>query len=217
MKKNNVIQFPQDRVKRSKKPDVLSVYKKYFGEQKVAIPALVVFILGAVAAINQITFSNNVKSGVRGLASINSSSSEALRDATWEYDIAAELAKGRPVKYDRDIASNPSELQKLLIGYFQGKYYVSLRKNKISRISFSGEVGQSPLKVDLDHFLKNHRGLMPVSFTKIEQGRDRHIGEKREKYYTLLNEKNSDKAIISFIVDKDNRLLSMKVQDLIKQ
>ncbi len=217
MNDNNIIKFPQDKVKRSKgtkrSGPIIDLENR-----KVMVSAALLSFLFIVTLINSSIMATNNKTIIidsRGIASVGSLNGME-RNTEWEHRLAQELSEKPMLRGVASIARKPSMQDDLLIGLLQGKYSVRFKEGKISHISFSKgpDLDIKPRQLKRIEFLTSYRDMLPISFTQIERVEvNKSDDGKVMETYSIVDEKSLAKAQVVFELDKMGGMLSMKVQN----
>ena len=143
----------------------------------------------------------------RGIASLPGKPS-GLEEAFVRTLAAHDLMPGASV------GRRPSSLDRLTLGFLEGKYAVRLDQGKLSSLEFNGQSasGDAPKFVDRVRFLEQNRELLPVAFDRLAKVSG--AGASGLEVYDLLrlgSDVDVSAAKVEFRMDGTGRLLSMKV------
>lgn len=216
MSKNNVIDLSE----RIQKPDPSARFKNLkvrfdleHGKLLVSTSLLSIVLL--------VTLANNSLLGggisqqkveyrpSRGIASIPTGTSDA------EDSLVARLAS-KELSEEASVGRRPSALEKLTLGFLEGKYAVQLQNGKLSQLHFTeaSAAGDLPKRVEnLNAFLESNRDLLPVAFSKSVKVESAQQGENKSETFQLVNQLSMPVAKVQFLMDSAGRLLSMRVAE----
>ena len=150
--------------------------------------------------------------GNRAIASIPTGTSEA------EDSIVEKLAK-KELSARSSFGHEPTELQKLTIGFLEGHYAVQLTNGKLRELQFSdtllsdaSDSGPIPKHVEnLAAFIESNRNLLPVNFSKTIKLSERNEGDQVMQTFELVNQMSMPVARVEFVTDTSGGLLAMAV------
>lgn len=207
---DNVIPFPQERVRRAK-PQRVMVFD--LENKKMMVSASLLSFLFLVSIVNSTMISSSKQAVVidgRGIASVESVNGLS-RNTDWEHHLADELA-GKP--YQRGLASiarKPTAEDDLLMGLLQGKYSVKFNNGKLKEIQFSNSPDIEPRFVQQDQFFKKYKEMMPDYETTQKVSVEKKGGQTLE-VYQLIGKNQTPKASVVMTLDSKGRLLTMQVE-----
>lgn len=229
---NNVIQFPGAKRKEAEevKPATTSApapqaavaekpARKPKKAKSVTVGAVIAVILGT-AAVNRFAFQSTNQmdmasnSGItRGIASVGKL--ELQRDASWERDMAEQLAAVKP----RTVASvgigHPAtQEEKLRWGTLGEKYTIVYRPeaHKIDSILLQDKASNPSYILDRNKFLKDYGTLLEEDFTSAKLKSVEKSNDKTVEAYTIFGKDKQPKGEARFELDVHKRLLSLKVE-----
>lgn len=218
MKKDNVIDL-NERIQQPHPSERMKKLKVRFDLEhaKIAVSTSLLSIVILVTLANNSMLggkveASSVNSSSRGIASVQTGTSaeeDSLVQRLSQKELTASAALGR----------KPSDLEKLTLGFLEGKYAVQLENGKLSHLQFSlaaATPDQSPKHVeDLAAFIESNRGLLPVSFAKTVKVESKKDGEQRQETFQLVNKLSMPVAKVQFMMDASGRLLSMHVDQVV--
>lgn len=145
----------------------------------------------------------------RGIASIPTGTSEA------EDSLVARLAK-KELGESSALGRKPSDLEKLTLGYLEGKYAIQLENGKLRQIRFAeaSAAGELPKRVeDLKAFIESNREILPVAFSSSVKVDRVQEGENVTETFELVNRLSIPVGKVQFLMDGAGRLLAMHVAE----
>ncbi len=185
-------------------------------QAKVAIPVSLLSILTVVTLANskllttpeviqsqELASEGTLIKPSRGIASVPTDTS----------DNEDQLVKEMSAKTLSEISTGrkPSALEKLTIETLEGKYAVRMNDSqKISEIQISESQQNVAIKFE-SSFLEANRQWMPVAFDKSVRVRNDDSDSGSQQLYHLVNKLSMPVAKVDVSLDRDGRLLGLKV------
>lgn len=199
-------------------------------EAKNAIVSLFVVTLIMGALVLNETFSRSIRPAY--LISDNSSSIETLnraiasaqpmspfRDLEWEKFLTKKLSQSPQPSDERVPASvgrGVSSLNQLRFGPLAGKYHLldqagdsSVMIKDIEYIE-SLEANDRPVKLNPDEFLRDYGNLLSIKFEVFDKANPLQTNVRE---YRLLDNQKKVVGTAAFVMDNDDRFISLKVRE----
>lgn len=188
-------------------------------QAKVAIPVSLLSILTVVTLANSKLLHDPEVIQSRELAS--SGTSEMVRPSRGIASVPSEnsvneeqLIKqmaGKTLGEISSIGRKPSALEKFTIETLEGKYAVRMDDmQKVSEIQIADAEQQTPIAFS-PSFLENNREWMPVSFEKSIRVKSDQTEAGSQQSYHLVNGFSIPVAKVDVQLDREGRLLALKV------
>ncbi len=156
-------------------------------------------------------------SASRSLASVGDPQVETEVGFTHQIrkDLLNRLQQKRRIAH---VGSAPSEFERLVFGFLEGRYLVQLSEGKITNIELGEEahgargLDGGPVPVaDAAAFISLHRSLMPVFFERVDLKKRSRVQHLTQEVYELIGDDADVKASVVVHLDQAQGLVSMKV------
>lgn len=178
-------------------------------ERKAALTASIVSVVALATFFNQKIVSHfDSSKTTRTIASMN-------EQAEFEFQWQKELAQKLSEKSNRKIASfgeQPSKLDQIRFGMFEGKYAFSFENEKISEIKFQETASEDRPKYipNVENFLIENKDVLVPDVSLVKTIDSKVTGDDKEQILELFNAENKTLGRVTYISDKSGRLRSMK-------
>jgi hypothetical protein len=212
----NVISFPENKMTRVKRLNRLEARNALLTLSAASFFMAALFVNDSLSRQPGPMYIISENSG-SNIATLNRAIASAqpmnmFRDLEWEKKMAEKLGKAlrEPAAYGKTATAT----DQLRFGALAGKYFFSQKDDlKLSEIRYvdSRDVGDRPVFMDPDTFLKAYGGLLAVSFdnySKVDASATNVLD------YRLLG---ADKQVVgtaSFTLDEEGRFLSLRVSSV---
>ena len=201
MSKDNLLFFPK------KSTSIIGMTENEVKWSIVGSLALILALsLGLNSAIFQQEMAGEEPQAGRRLASIS-----PIFSISWEKKAKDVLETANP----RDLASigrNPSPFDKLSFGLLEGKYAIMLKQGKVSQIEFANKGEDRPKFVNnRENFIAQYRNLIAPDSSQITKIYEEANGQVQLERYKLIGAKGQDLGLVQFVLDDQERLISMTV------
>lgn len=141
-----------------------------------------------------------------------------FRDMEWEKQLAEKLSKEKETDYRKpaSVSKKVDAIEQLRYGILEGKYSIqemaTAEGSKISELSYkeTADVAARPVTIDPVQFLKAFGDQLPVKFSSFDRGN--HLSQEAVQEYRLLGQQKEVLGLVSFAVDDEGHLISMKVK-----
>lgn len=222
---NNVISFPEKKMKKVKK------FQKIEAKRAIASFSVVTLIMGALV-LNE-TYSRSVRpiyvisdNGSR-IETLNRAIASAepmnpFRDLEWEQSLAKKLGQSpgaqteaRDTRIPASVGHGVSSLDQLRFGLLEGKYHLLDQtedaSTKINEIEFIESLEANDRRVQLDpvQFLTKYGNLLSVKFDAFDKA---NPNQTNVREYRLLNGQKKVVGMAAFVIDDRDRFISLKVR-----
>jgi len=216
---NNIIQFPKGKTKTKTKISFDLENKKIMISASLASLLFVVMVANTylMAPNLQAQHSNSLNQGSRSIASVGSFRESNLGNLSWEVELAKNLASTEHKKFIvRGRAPSSEDILRFEI--LEGKYSTLFKRGKVAELEFINDrqfKAEPTQLLNPRDFIENNKNMFLMNFKRVDVSKISYLdnGNVLNKY-NLLNEKNQVLGQAEMVLDKNQRLISMKIRRL---
>lgn len=201
---HKVLEFPKSQSLRARIMNRQQDQRAVLGLSIVSVLIMTVFLNEWV--VKSQSRIDAVTAGNRGIASLEDA--DPVEGVKWEHELAEKLAEEKSTTKSL-LAVKPTLRDELIFGFLEGKYKTQFVGNKIESFNFTdNHAGDQPLVIkEKGEFLKIFKSVFSVNYSNVRF----ESREGQKEIYKLLSKSNQDLGQAHFELDKEGRVLSLKM------
>lgn len=217
----NIIEFPESKSQKAKKE------KRQNAQQAILSLSMVTLIMGALLLNDSVQKKNSIyivsdNSNSGDFQNLNRAIASAqpmnpFRDLAWEKSLAEKLSReSATLREPASISKKVDPIEQIRYGILEGKYLVhELRTSdglKISELQYkdSDDITAGPVVLSPEQFLKSYGDQLAIKFSSFD--RSNHMSQDLVQEFRLLGQQKEVLGLVSFAVDEEGHLISMKLK-----